>query len=107
MTRDRIESWAKLCKEYGFQTFYAVATICAIPWFACYVVLPITEDHRRFLAKMEDVSTEIVKVQQQQGAAINSIERFVAVHCMERRHVTFQGKNDEDDSVRRVPVQRP
>lgn len=86
MTRDRIESWMRLGKEYGFQSLYAVLTLCAVPWFACYVVIPLTEDHRRFLAKMEDVLTEIVKVQQQQGAAISSIERFVAVHCMEQRN---------------------
>lgn len=86
MTRERIESWAKLCKEYGFQTFYAIATLCAVPWCAYNVVLPLTEDHRRFLAKMESVTSDMVKVQQQQGAAISSIERFVAAHCMEQRN---------------------
>jgi len=86
MTRDRIESWMRLGKEYGFQSLYAVLTLCAVPWCAYNVVLPVAEDHRRFLAKMATVTEDMVKVQQQQSAAISSIERFVAVHCMEQRN---------------------
>lgn len=97
MTRDRLESWLRLGKEYGFQSLFAVMMLCAFPWCGYYVVLPVAEDHRRFLSRMADVTEDIAKTQQQQSAAISSIERFVAAHCMEqrndRRNMGFAGEN--------------
>jgi hypothetical protein len=82
MTRERVETLAKLAREYGFQTLYAVVTLFVVtPWMAAYVILPIAQDHREFLRETTRLHRETVAIQRDQSQAIRSIEWWVEQHA--------------------------